>query len=141
MSGTQAAQLAARVLEQIKDHPETHNQSVIIRRTTDPVAPCGMQACVAGWAYLLGAQHPDPCWRGYSNNDESWEVADYAFAPGDARNDPSVDIWDAAADMLGLDKDEAYRLFHTKRTRAEVLAPLERMAQGQRPFAAPEEEG
>lgn len=121
--------LAAAVRTQILEHPETHNQMVIMKRPWDMLGQppaCGTQACVAGWAYLLGAEDPRPQW----DEGEQYLTADFILGPHDL-----PDIWDTARDMLELTVEESDRLFDPFCTREQVLDALGRMADGERPFA------
>ncbi|AMS02635.1 hypothetical protein BJD55_gp131 [Gordonia phage Yvonnetastic] len=45
-------ELAERILEQITEHPETHDQS-----HWGEVRECGTVCCIAGWAILLSDDH------------------------------------------------------------------------------------
>jgi hypothetical protein len=61
-------------------------------------APCGTQACIAGWAVILG--------KGLTNNKKREKYIDRA------NTHYSMNFWhNTARKLLGLTQDQAYNLF------------------------------
>jgi hypothetical protein len=53
--------IAEKVLQYVIDHPEKHDQSMIMVQSPEtclskinPVNDCGSQGCIAGWATVIG---------------------------------------------------------------------------------------
>lgn len=119
MKSKASRDLAAKVLQQITEHPETHRQSVWWERSdcmypgTEMVGElvdlgtCGTVGCVAGWAVAL---HYADKKRVPKNSDEPIE--------------------DCAGRLLTLDENEWW-LFSADRTHDEVTEALRRIVNGQ----------
>jgi hypothetical protein len=111
--------LAARILEEIAEHPEHHRQDAWLGGT-DRLAPgepltCDTTLCVAGHAVHKS---------GYFLSNE--ERGTEAFKDGiDA-----LPVATVARRELGLSAEDAEYLFHHCRTRAEVLDALQQLADG-----------
>lgn len=112
-------ELLIAVRDQIRDHPETHDQRSWGRRNH-----CGTVACVAGWTVLIGGE------------DFEWMDADDAVIPDGPTSDASTWLhpaWDItelsisqqARELLGLTWGEARWLFHEARSYDEVLESLD----------------
>ncbi len=107
------AELAARVLKQITEHPASHDQETwwwdarewsVIPATVEP--KCGSVGCVAGWACALATEKPSE----------------------------RVDWWEGGREVLGLSLDDACWLFSDNRSHGEVLVALAKMADGRSPL-------
>lgn len=115
-------ELLIAVRDQIRDHPETHNQWTWGRRNS-----CGTVACVAGWTVLLGGG--DVEWWDSGNE----VVPDGPTSDGPSWLHPDEDaaiyrpISVQARELLGLGADEAKWLFHECRSYDEVLDTLGRL--------------
>lgn len=96
---------AQAVLDQIRAHPETHNQARL----------CGPTACVAGWAFEL---HGETEWVYTILHTAQW--GDGGFP---AR------IMERAAELLGLKKNDATALFFYT-TNEQAVHALEYLAKG-----------
>lgn len=122
LTPTESRKIALEVLHQIEIHPETHDQRWWLRtgdrlgaHLTDlPAASpaewpgCGTTACVAGHAVLAYRR----LYGGFARQDY------FTFAH----------IADAARAILGLTRGAAEDLFHSDRTRDQVLNHLRRLA-------------
>lgn len=86
---------ARKVLEHLIAHPEEHRQANFGMRTA-----CGTTACIAGTAVLM-----DP------DTQVQW-TSDGAMTYAVQVGEDLVDITDRAAALLGLDFDDANRLFY-----------------------------
>lgn len=103
-------ELIAKVLKQITEHPESHNQGVwwapggdLESQTNQPNSvrfDCESTGCVAGWAVALD-----------SAKTFSWEVH----------------IFEAAQQLLGLNYEEAFWLFSCRREHEDVVLELKRL--------------
>jgi hypothetical protein len=122
------AQVAARVAEIIRAHPERHHQRTWYaaggcatgHALTDSLADpaCRTTCCVAGWAVAVG--YPE------AKIDDG-----FIYFP----NGGSDEIWRRAADLLGLDFDDDAadpmpELFEAGISREGVLLVLDRIAAG-----------
>ena len=97
-------ELAEKVLKQVTEHPETHNQEEWGYRAPS----CGTQACLAGWAVHF--TYPDLVmnWRSGPYGEEGAETASSVTLDG-----RRVSIADLAAQVLNLDEADADDLFLT----------------------------
>jgi hypothetical protein len=115
-------ELAAKVRDQIADHPETHNQRWWIRRIAQDVGDyCQTTACAAGWAVLLGDPTATPVFRGR-------ESTSVILPDGTGRG-----YSEYAAELLGIDRDMRFYLFGENRTVDEVLDVLNTIVDGGTP--------
>lgn len=98
-------ELAEKVLKQVTEHPETHNQHEWGYRNS-----CGTSACLAGWAVYIA--HPDAVvqWRTNPYDTSTDQVACSVVPLGGGQR---FDIATLAAEALGLDEDDADELFLT----------------------------
>jgi hypothetical protein len=125
------AQVAARVAEIIRHHPEKYDQVVWLetsRATTrdmlaelDGIGQCDTTACVAGWAVIVTA--PPSSQPAEKEN---------GFIRRVIRSGVPANIEYAAQQALGLSDLEAAWLFSSYRERTEVLAALDELAAGHR---------
>jgi hypothetical protein len=99
-------------MEQIRNHPELHNQEHFFTETD-----CGTASCFGGWACALAGYNPEP---------HSWGVSATVIAPGGARED----AWNAAARLLGLSKQEAFILFSPANSRRVLELMVEDLVNG-----------
>jgi hypothetical protein len=126
-------QVAARVAEIIRDHPESHDQGVWLettRATTgamlaelDGVGECDTEACVAGWVAILVT---DP----YTTPGEKESGFIHKMILPDGK---PAEIRSIAQQALDLNDIEAGYLFDADRARVEVIAFLDELAAGHRP--------
>ncbi len=86
--------LMRKILDQITRHRSTHNQSFFRRRTDDG----RIEQCIGGWAITLAGQHR---WIGNEHGTYG-QIQVEELATGRI-----VFADQAAADLLGLDPDEA----------------------------------
>lgn len=93
-------ELAERVLKQVTEHPETHEQSEWGRKT-----PCGTTACLAGWTILLAAT---PVWVDDEGDRSEFGQLTLASVHVDA-GEHFVD--DVARELLGMDEKTASSIF------------------------------
>lgn len=117
-------ELAAKVRDQIADHPETHNQAWWMLRTKEWVSDawvCHTRACAAGWAVLLGDPTATPAFRGC-------ESASVILPDGTGRG-----YSEYAAELLGIDREMRLYLFDENRTVDEVLDVLNTIVDGGTP--------
>ena len=101
-------ELAQKILDQITEHPETHNQS-------SWVDTCGTTYCVAGWAVAFN------CQRGGAECE-----ALFAGLRALARELNTAPYWSTLGQkLLGLDDEDAASLFYSTDEEApELLADL-----------------
>lgn len=130
--------LIRKVRNIVKNHPDRHNQEVwytskfdarnlyrasvekLRKYATKPLPAeqampdgyCGTTACVAGWAAILSAP------RGTTLDG----VEGLILPDGEG-----IDVQEYAAEQMGLDWDESDYLFHSARTREEILSNLDAM--------------
>lgn len=126
---TSNAVLAYKVLDHIDAHPEQHNQSDFVRRSTPAWLlsaegiPCGTTACFAGWTVLLTGR----------------TIYLGSTMPKVEIDGDLVEVDDVAARLLGLGHrgldGDAHRLFYEARTR-EDLGRLVAEIFGPRPHPA-----
>lgn len=118
------AELAWAVLEEIREHPERHNQGYYARETL-----CGTTYCVAGHAvriaypgarFLLDHWDPGPL----DEEEDRWALR--VDLPG-AR--PALGIHELAQQLLHVDVYTASRLFSPDRDREMLLDELQTLAQ------------
>jgi hypothetical protein len=92
-------ELAEKVLKQVTDHPETHDQAHWMTRGL----ACGTTACLAGWALRFGRPDAELLWQdGVGGKQIVIEVVVDGTTWG---------ADEAAAEVLGLDSEEADELF------------------------------
>lgn len=91
------AMLLEQVMQQIKDHPELHDQGPFFSQKE-----CGTAACFGGWACLLS---------GYTPNRYGY------FATAITPSGDIVQPWEEAQCLLGLSSEEADTLFSPSNTR------------------------
>lgn len=84
--------LMLQVREQITAYPETHDQD-----SYESNYGCGTTRCIAGWAIFFHKGVQESIYEGRSEDSHPWRYRD------------SDGI---AAELLGLDDDEADSLFH-----------------------------
>jgi hypothetical protein len=94
-------ELAEKVLKQVTDHPETHDQAHWMTRGP----ACGTTACLAGWALRFSRPDAEVFWQ---DGLRGVQVATEVTVDGTAWG-----ISEAAAEVLGLDLEEADELFLT----------------------------
>ena len=111
-------ELAAKVLRQITEHPETHDQEVWFEQNEGgrgfcntvgevrDVGTCGTVGCVAGWAVALH------------------------YADKKRVLDSNELLGDAGSRLLRLSWDDAEWLFYDRRTHDEVVEALQRIVDG-----------
>jgi hypothetical protein len=92
--------LIERIITQLIDHPEQHDQLVWGARKGD----CGTSHCVAGWAVAF-APEVELNWRSEDDFTSLWDVT----MPDGRR----LTTADAAQEILGLDRPQAEKLFYT----------------------------
>jgi hypothetical protein len=97
--------LLEATMTHIKDHPETHNQSVYMVKTS-----CGTTACYAGRAYMLGGG----------------ELIQ-TITPTNA-----MLVRNSAKAMLGIDEQEAIKLFSPANTLLELELMVKDLCNGER---------
>jgi hypothetical protein len=127
------AQVAARVAEIIRDHPESYDQDTWLettRATTgamlaelEAVGECDTEACVAGWAAILVT---DP----YTTPGEKECGFIHKMILPDGK---PASIRSIAQQALDLNDFEAGYLFDAARARVEVTTFLDELAAGRRP--------
>lgn len=101
--------LLRAVLKQIDDHPETHDQSVMARKTA-----CETALCVAGHAVAL---------RGHKLQfDEDGDEGQAYYTTDGER------IWDLAERELEIDEDWSYDLFYAENSREDIQRIAEQIA-------------
>ena len=120
-------ELAARVLKQVRDFPEQHNQGGWHRVQLDVrERVCGTTYCVAGWAVHFGRPDLTPVMRTAGYN-----TFRHATCLVDADGEQHL-YSETAMEVLGVTDREAEWLFSACRSRNEVLGALKSLAQGQR---------
>lgn len=92
-------ELLEQTMRHIIDHPETHNQGIW-------VSECGTTACFAGWACLLSEMHSVIKWKNFNGIGDALWISNY----------DTMNTYDAATKILGLNGLEADRLFYTGNT-------------------------
>jgi hypothetical protein len=104
-------ELAQKILTQITEHPETHDQYTWV----DSFSGCGTTRCIAGWAVALNAEPG-----------EAVSVNDFATRARLARELGVRPHWATLGqELLGLSEEEAVGLFHSSNEIApHVLAEL-----------------
>lgn len=85
--------LAQQVLDQITEHPHTHDQEMWF-------SECGTQRCIAGWAVEFS--------DGYELVHSDTFGRTLAYRP-DGTSTPDVDL--VAQELLGIDRDTAESIF------------------------------
>lgn len=100
MSRSVNIELAEKVLKQVTEHPETHEQLTWGYRT-----PCGTTACLAGWTVVFGAL---PVYRAECG--ERAEFGDLIRAAVDSSSEEGF-VDDVAAELLGMDEETASSIF------------------------------
>lgn len=114
MHSTEATrEMASLVENQIRMHPETHNQRVW-------VSDCGTTACVAGWAVQLAGYH-----EFVTTNPIFALMTHEVLVDGEPRSISTV-----ARHLLGINNDEEDWLFSDTRCRDEVLDGLIAVREG-----------
>lgn len=116
--------LLRKTLAHIEAHPEAWEQSVWAVRGLDG---CGTALCFAGHAVTLSGLElswVDEYEDGYGNDDDEYwtparQVANNVRVDPDSRLH-GYSIRYAAADLLGLNDEQAYRLFEGNNTLAEL---------------------
>lgn len=104
-------ELAEKVLQQVEQHPETHDQNHWMRRNS-----CGTTACLAGWTVSIAASDHEPDWE-EDLVETGAEYAEEVIVPG---RDVYRAISVLAAELLGMDFDDAFRMFHVMDARAAI---------------------
>lgn len=118
------------VRDQIRDHPETHDQGNWWHKAQyTPIQPgdCGTRACVAGWAVHFA--HPKAMffnWQSYVTLPDD----DSRVKSGFPRARRRVAIDDLGREALGLTKTQAAYLFDGIRTYEDVLDALDALIDG-----------
>jgi hypothetical protein len=97
-------ELFEAILTKIKSEPESHDQSVYLRK-----AECGTAGCVAGWAVLLAYPDAKPLW-------DSAGATARVFVPGMGERPVEV----TAEDLLLLDFDQSDWLFNPNNTIEDI---------------------
>jgi hypothetical protein len=136
-------ELLTKVRDQIRDHPEVHDQehwwkivstevpegfevqnpdSTWYTDAKETLPQCGTSMCVAGWAVHLAGLKPAPEDAFTSSFTEGIVITDVETV---WNGDFEEHISDVAADLLGLDPDQADALFEPFWTHAEVLAMMD----------------
>lgn len=117
-------EMFTRIMNQISDHPETHNQA----SWEWAVSSCGTTRCVAGWAlHFWGVD------QGFGHLDLDYLRAEYVKA------NPAVRCWPSAgatyveigADILGLENSEAHHLFVEIQDQDEAFDLVSKYAHGE----------
>lgn len=114
------AELAQEALDYIKAHPEEHSQAVWAKRVD-----CQTFMCYAGTvAFLSGAEFV------FEENDD-YELAtriDGTVEDGVIvkRGEETLGIWDAARLLLGINRNQAARLFIDADTYEDLRETVER---------------
>ncbi len=103
---TPNAELAYRILDQIDADPESWRQSYWFTLTD-----CGTAGCLAGWACMLSGDKASP----YGD----LTVGD-TFAFVETADGQRVHAEDRAMELLGIELDDAYRLFSDTNTREDL---------------------
>jgi hypothetical protein len=106
MSSKYNVDLMLEVKHAIENDPSAHDQMYWVRSRT-----CGTTMCIAGWAVHLAGKHE---FKFDYSHDGSLTV-DYVRTPEGHSLVPDV-----AADLLGLDEDESYRIFWTQDNEAAM---------------------
>lgn len=109
--------LVERIIQQLIDHPETHDQNMYGQRTA-----CGTTQCVAGWAVLFSGK--DLVWEEYGTNPGDAVAGRVYAAPGDV---DSRDIDVIAAELLGIEAVPAKSLFYDMRDTHHIVARLKEL--------------
>lgn len=128
-STEQTRELAGKTENQIRLHPETHDQAKW-------VSNCGTTACAAGWACKLAGLHEFHVYQSdeekiYQSDEEKNGYYGYATMQYYVTNHGVREfISNAASELLGLARDEENWLFDTDRTREEVLDGLIAIREG-----------
>lgn len=118
MSENYNVDLLMQVREKIQTEPERHYQGLWAREIIDPArGECGTAYCVAGWAAFLSGEELHWIDFGKARQAE-------ALLRRDEYGDP-IYISNYARDALGLDRDEAIRLFAGGNKRDAVLKALD----------------
>lgn len=100
--------LMDKILDQITQHPETHNQGSFANRDA-----CGTTYCVAGWACVLS---------GVELGFQTFETYEYADSTVDGES-----IVDKAEQLLGISPTESYRLFIGAQTMRGIKSAVKRI--------------
>lgn len=95
--------LLEEVMTHIKDHPETHNQSMYLSQNE-----CGTAGCFAGWAWLLSG-------REYLEIDSARDA---------------LRVFDGAQELLGLTDREAVALFSPVNSRSTLELMVKDLVNG-----------
>ena len=98
MSGIVNIELAEKVLKQVKENPEQHDQHNWITKSD-----CGTRACLAGWTVHIAGLRPGTWIEG-----PVWSAWSTVSVGGVERNIDRV-----AAELLGMDEESADRIFYT----------------------------
>lgn len=122
------ADLAARILHAITEHPEHYDQGHLFHgvetlhpgdQLTDGALDCGTTLCIAGYAtHLTG--------HTLTLTDAIHDEGVTARKPGH----PPTPVFEAARDELQLTEDDAAWLFWGARTPAQARAALQQLAAG-----------
>lgn len=102
------AALAYAVLDQIDKHLELWDQGQWLRRGED--GDCGTVGCFAGWTCLLSGDKPE--WYGEDDPVTGWVKDSVGLR---------YLVDDRAEDLLGINMQQADRLFATSNTRDELI--------------------
>lgn len=100
------------VRNQVRRHPETHDQGTWGKRTG-----CRTTLCLAGWAAVLGGA--DPVWDRHTGR--TFRMLDAVAADGQLWS-----VEDYAQDALGLTSAERERLFY-EMDKGKALAYLDEL--------------
>lgn len=94
-------ELAERILQQITEEPESHDQS--IWAVASGTAGCGTIACIAGWAVEFNRQDGEGEYRALERLGAELNTAPWYDSVG--------------RELLGLDRPAASNLFYTDSSR------------------------